>query len=73
MILPILHYYLALSIGHRAAVGSLTQTSFISSLPRRAGGKGPGGALIGDSSVVTFALPPTVIAELLIVIALLQY
>ena len=37
VVLLILPYYLALSIGHRAGVGSLTQTFFTSSLPRRAG------------------------------------
>ena len=39
------HYYLALAIGHRAGVGSLTQTFFTCSLPPRAGGVGPGGGV----------------------------
>ena len=67
MVLLILLYYLALAIGHRAGVGSLTQTLFSSSLPRRAGGDGPvGGALIGDGRVVAFAVLPRVTAVLFI-------
>ena len=53
---PILPYYLALAIGHRAWVGGLAQTFFASSLPRRAGGCGPVGVLIGGR-VVALALP----------------
>ena len=60
MVQPILHYYLALSIGHRARVGSLTQTFVTFSIPRRVGVNGPrGGGLIDDSRVVTFLLPPS--------------
>ena len=41
----LLHYCLALSMDHRAGVGSFTQTFFTSSPPRRAGGDGAGGWL----------------------------
>ena len=66
MVLPILHYHLALSYGHRAGVGSLTQAFFTSSLPRRAGGEKPGGGLIGGSRVVAFELSPRVTTVLLV-------
>ena len=62
MVLPILPYYLALVIGRRTGVGGITQ--FLFSLPRRVGGDGPGGALIGRGRVVAFALPPRVTAVL---------
>ena len=45
VVLPIRPCYLALAIGHRAGVGSLTQTFFTCSLPRRAGGDGAGGGV----------------------------
>ena len=66
MVLPILPYYLALAIGHRAGVGSLTQTFFTSSLPRHAGGEDQRGVLVGDSCVVGSALPPRATAVLFV-------
>ena len=55
MVVPIVSYHLALAIGHRAGVRSLTQTFYTRNLPRRGGGDGPGGgALIRDGRMVAF-------------------
>ena len=65
VVLHIGAHYLALAIAHLGGVGSLAQTLFTSSLPRRAAGDGPGGGLFGNSRVVAFELPARVSAVLL--------
>ena len=50
MVLHIVPYYLALAIGYRAGVGSITQTFSTSSLPQRVGGVGPEGGVSRSQS-----------------------
>ena len=66
MVLPILPYYLALAIGHRAGVGSLTQHSLHLAYCGVQAVMDQEGAFIGDGRVVAFALPPRVTAVLFI-------
>ena len=64
MVLPILPHFLALAIGHRAGVGSLTQHSLPLAYCGVQAVTGRERALFGDGRVVAIALPPRVTAIL---------
>ena len=66
MVLPILHYYLGLSVGHRAVVGGLTQTFLPLAYRGVQAVTGHGGTSIGDSRVVASVLPPPVTVVLFV-------